>query len=70
MKIRVNLFIFRNTGYWILDTGYWILDTGYWILDATNLFLLIKEPVLSEAEGGLEDCCEFRVPKNISIKYS
>ena len=52
-----------------------ILDTGrseaeiprtreYWILDGKNLFLLIKEPVLSEAEGGVGDCCAFRVPSS------
>ncbi|MCK4754283.1 MAG: hypothetical protein KAS58_03560, partial [Calditrichia bacterium] len=31
----------------------------YWILDGTNLFLLIKEAVLSEAEGGVGGCSDF-----------
>jgi hypothetical protein len=41
------------TEYSELGIRNWILDAGYWMLDGRDLFPLRKEPVLSEAEGGL-----------------
>jgi hypothetical protein len=40
----------------MLDTGYSMLDMGW-----KDLFPLRKEPVLSEAEGGLGGCGELDV---------